>query len=209
MQQKMLVLDDHRAVASMIACYFCAEFEVDCVTALAELITATQKTQYDVLIIDLKIGKDDVLANLARIRASNPHIVVFSGTYTFHDFCDCVKSGIKCFVGKDEGVERLACAVSSACQGSEYYPPSMMKSLLALHKKDKPLLNKTQLAVLTLLANKPDASNDEIGKLICKAPGTVANIVSILLETFDVDNRYLLAAQAQRLGYGLPEHLVH
>ncbi len=130
---KVLVVDDERAIRRTLCEIL--EFEkytVEEATDGLEAVTKVETTQYDVIIMDIKMPKMDGLEALEKIQSIAPDtpVIMISGHGTIETAVDAVKKGAFDYISKPPDLNRLLITVRNALDKS-----SLVQETKTLKKK--------------------------------------------------------------------------
>jgi two-component system, NtrC family, nitrogen regulation response regulator NtrX len=130
---KVLVVDDERSIRRTLREILTFEnYEVDEAEDGLEAVTKVETTQYDVIIMDIKMPKLDGLEALERIQSLAPDtpVIMISGHGTIETAVDAVKKGAFDYISKPPDLNRLLITVRNALDKS-----SLMQETKTLKKK--------------------------------------------------------------------------
>ncbi|MEY4927967.1 MAG: hypothetical protein RI894_2403 [Bacteroidota bacterium] len=130
---KVLVVDDERAIRRTLCEIL--EFEkytVEEATDGLEAVSKVETTQYDVIIMDIKMPKMDGLEALEKIQSIAPDtpVIMISGHGTIETAVDAVKKGAFDYISKPPDLNRLLITVRNALDKS-----SLVQETKTLKKK--------------------------------------------------------------------------
>ncbi len=130
---KVLVVDDERAIRRTLCEIL--EFEKYTVEEAVdglEAVTKVETTQYDVIIMDIKMPKMDGLEALDKIQSIAPDtpVIMISGHGTIETAVDAVKKGAFDYISKPPDLNRLLITVRNALDKS-----SLVQETKVLKKK--------------------------------------------------------------------------
>jgi two-component system, NtrC family, nitrogen regulation response regulator NtrX len=130
---KVLVVDDERSIRRTLREILTFEnYEVEEAEDGLEAVTKVETTQYDVIIMDIKMPKLDGLEALERIQSLAPDtpVIMISGHGTIETAVDAVKKGAFDYISKPPDLNRLLITVRNALDKS-----SLMQETKTLKKK--------------------------------------------------------------------------
>jgi DNA-binding NarL/FixJ family response regulator len=197
----LLLIDDHelfrdglRAVLSTRA-----EFQVvgEAGTA-AEGLTAFQKHQPDVTLLDLKLPDGTGLEVLAKIRSHDPRArVLMLTTYDGdEDIHRAMKAGASGYLLKSIPSAQLFEAIKAVHEGRQYYPPAVKERLAERASFEE--LTAREVEVLTLIAK--GMSNKDIAGVLKASEFTIKAHVRNILAKLGVEARTEAAMLAVQRG---------
>jgi DNA-binding NarL/FixJ family response regulator len=141
---RLVVVDDHAAVADAIAARLRCEPDVEIVASTTDpesAFAAIDALQPNVVIVDADLGRHDGLALVRRIREADPRVAAV--TITGHDdegvAAAAVQAGALAFVLKDEPTNDLVDAVHCVAAGGARLPAHLLAGVLeSLRRPDEP-----------------------------------------------------------------------
>jgi two-component system, NtrC family, nitrogen regulation response regulator NtrX len=144
---KVLVVDDERSIRRTLREILTFEnYEVEEAEDGLEAVTKVETTQYDVIIMDIKMPKLDGLEALEKIQniAPDTPVIMISGHGTIETAVDAVKKGAFDYISKPPDLNRLLITVRNALDKS-----SLMQETKTLKKKINklrvpPIIGETQ-----------------------------------------------------------------
>lgn len=176
-----------------------------------EALEVIERTQPDVVLLDLRMPRLDGVGVLKRLSAAGklPPTLVLT---TFDDdtaLFDAIRAGAKGFLLKDCSHERLARSVRDIAAGRTAIEPVVTERILRAVEAAPPLpfesaeiiepLTGREAAIVRLLAG--GYSNREIGDLLNLGEGTIKNHISNVLSKLGVRDRTRAVLKAIDLGY--------
>ena len=173
-------------------------------------VAAIQRVQPDVVLLDVRMPKQDGLGVLRTLRDADalPPTILLT---TFDDdevLLEGLKAGAKGYLLKDVSLEQLTAAIRTVAAGGLVVRPAVTERVLrglehirrdfdALSPPDP--LTKREVDVLRLIAG--GYSNREIAEALGTAEGTVKNHASSILSKLGVRDRTRAVLKALELGY--------
>lgn len=102
-----------------------------------ELASLVTKTFPDVVLLDVRMGEDNGLAAVEKIRETSPRTRVIAITaYDDEEILTAaVQAGVDGFLVKDAGLDDLAAAIRAVASGKGFISPSATKQFLQLAAK--------------------------------------------------------------------------
>lgn len=163
---RVLVVDDHRTLADAIALALAGEPDLDCVGCapdLASALVAVDELRPDVVVMDLRLGRDDGLEATTRVLARRPEVrvVVLTAFVSPGLLLRVAEAGGVALLPKDGALEDLLTAVRTAAPGRFFAPSALLRSMArtASDAEDaRRMLTPRELDVLGLLARGCDAT---------------------------------------------------
>lgn len=168
--------------------------EVSASLTSSEAVAFLHRQTPDVVVLD--ITHPGTLQRMEPvIRQESELAVVGFGVGGQKDAMRCAEAGISAFVGRDESIEDLDCAVRKAVKGEAVCNPRLtarlIRHLAALtgnaHEKAGNCLTRREKEVASLV--KRGLSNKEIAIELGISPATVKNHVHMILEKLDMPRR--------------------
>lgn len=177
----------------------------------AEALTAAERLQPDVVLMDLRMPVMDGIVATTAMRDRWPAIPVLVLT-TFDDDASlfgALRAGAAGYLLKDVSSDTLVAAVTAAARGESFLQSTVTGRVVAafarLMESGGPRaealvmpLSPREREILALLGT--GASNKEIADRLCLAEGTVKNHVTNVLTKLDVRDRTQAALRARQLG---------
>ena len=156
----------------------------------------------DLVILDVGLPDADGIKLVSEIHARHQvPVLVFSASSDERTIRACERNGASGFVGKSAKPNILISAIDRILAGERYFPPAYVEwSKTAVD--DTVSLSDRQERVLRLLV--AGYRNKDIADNLHFADGTVKNIVTELLQLFQVDSRQRLILAALGVGYKPP-----
>jgi DNA-binding NarL/FixJ family response regulator len=174
----------------------------------AEAVEVVEKTNPDLVLMDLKMAGMNGVEATRRIRERHPEVKVLVLT-TFDDdewVFDAIRAGASGYLLKDMPREKVIEAVRGTALGKSFIDPSIAGKLLdqVATKQELPQtlltdkLSEREIDVLRLMAH--GFSNADIADRLHLSEGTVRNHVSSILAKLDVPDRTQAAIIAIKHG---------
>ena len=212
---RVLVADDQRLVREGLCVLLDLIPDIRVVGEAADGVTAVEQAQCiqpDVVLMDVRMPKQDGVAATRKVRETCPDVQVIILT-TFDDdeyVFEGLRAGAAGYLLKDVRSEQLAEAIRAAAQGEAFIQPSVTRKVVAEFtrltererlRREQPLvdpLSARELEVLALVAE--GLSNQEIADRLYIATGTVKNHVSNILSKLGARDRTQAMLRAQEIG---------
>lgn len=158
-----------------------------------------QKEKVDLVISDLRIGREDGLELLKKSKKQNPNLkyIIFSGSSRRDDILKTKQLGADGYIQKDTKVEDIVYGIDVVSRGSCYYSPGVMEKLLVALPQEFRRLTLRERQVLDLL--RTGLTNAEIASQLFISEGTTKKHISSILGKLNVSNRIEAIIYANKL----------
>jgi two-component system response regulator DevR len=204
---RILVVDDHAIVRLGLTALLndLPDMEVvgEAGTA-AEAITAVEKLQPDVVLMDIRLPGEGGIEATRQVstRFSKSKVVILTSFADDELVMRAINAGAVGYVLKQVGTAELLRAIQAAARGEALLDPSITARLLSrvreAERKDEQdafrELSDREMDVLKYLAR--GKTNAEIGRMLNLSEKTVGNYVGSMFEKLGLNNRIELAAYA-------------
>jgi len=208
-QIRVLIADDHPIVRQGLGVVLAAQPDMELVAEATdgqEAVDLVQKTQPDVIVMDLVMPVKDGLTAIKEIDQLHlsARILVLTSFPDDNNVFDAIKAGAMGFLLKDSPPEYLLEAIRTVHQGESALHPSIARKLVEEIKSptDLPLaeepLTPRELDVLKCLAR--GQSNREIATELSISTRTVTTHVRNILDKLHLANRTQAALYAREKG---------
>jgi DNA-binding NarL/FixJ family response regulator len=188
---RVLVVDDHRTFADLLARALAAEPGLECVAQAhtsAEAVVAVGQHRPDVVLMDLQLPDRDGIATTALLTASHPQlrVLILTAQAGPAEMARAAAAGAAGFLAKDGSLSDVLDAVRSAERGTLILPPSVTAGFAqhdgSLARSDNPGLTPRELQVLRLLGQGRDPRGiaRELGVSLNTCRGYVKSILAKL-----------------------------
>jgi NarL family two-component system response regulator LiaR len=206
---RVLVADDHAIVRKGICALLATERDIEVVGEAQdgqEVIAQAQRTQPDVILMDLVMPITDGLEATRRIRAHQPRarILVLTSFAGDEQVFPAIRAGAMGYLLKDSDPRELVQAIVQVYRGESSLHPSVARRLLQElsepreHDTVSDGLTEREIDVLRLLAQ--GHSNREISAILTISEATVRTHVSNILAKLNLCSRTQAALYALREG---------
>jgi two-component system, NarL family, response regulator len=197
----VLIADDHPVVREGLAALIARHEDMHVVgeaTNGNEAVEMFQQQAPDVTLMDLRMpGVDGVTAiNMIRDRNPNARIIILTTYDGDHDIYRGLRAGAKSYLLKDANRSDLLDTIRAVHSGETLIPPTVAAKL-AQHMS-QPELTAREVDVLKLMS--AGCSNQEIGRRLFIAEGTVKAHVNNILNKLNVNDRTQAVTLALRRG---------
>jgi len=159
-------------------------------------LAAIHLQQPDIVLLDIRMplmNGVEVLENLQQQRCRIPVLVLT--TFDDHELVsDCIRFGARGYLRKDVGLEELTRAIDCLTAGGEWLQPAITQRINRVvagqeSAADLPPVELTNAEVRVLRLIAAGCSNQEIADSLHRAPGTVRNQVSAILDKLQARDR--------------------
>lgn len=192
---RVMVVDDHAVVRSGLKAFLMVFDDLDLVGEASsgkEAIQVAERTQPDVILMDLLMPEMDGAAATREIRSRWPNMQVVALTSFRED--EVVKNALQAgaigYLLKNVGADELADAIRSAYAGRPTLAPEAAQVLIESSRQPEPPtydLTERERDVLSLLVK--GMSNNEIAKQLVVSRSTVKFHVSSILSKMGASSR--------------------
>ena len=209
---RVLLVDDHRTFAELLAMALDAQPDISCVGHVpdaAQAQDAVARLQPDVVIVDVRLGKEDGLALVPRLTALRAGLraLVLTASMDPTDIARAAAAGACGYLPKAGALTEVLSAVRTSRPGQLVLPPSMVLDLVALDRRSRdragpppgtPQLTTRERQVLELLGEGLDVN--AIAKRLGIRVSTCRGYVQCILGKLDVHTQLEAVVQATALG---------
>ncbi|MGH4122968.1 MAG: response regulator [Clostridium sp.] len=189
---KLVIVDDHPMVRKGIISILTNEKNIDEIkeaSNVEEAMNIIIKDEIEMAIIDLRLGSDDGLEIVARVKKMNlkTKCVVLTSFIPHEDFKRAEKMDVDGYILKEAFAEDIIYAIRLISRGKKYYDPEILKQ--------KDVLNNSLIYQLTDRENDvlkevgKGLSNEEIAKILYISEHTVKKHVSNILYKLNLNHR--------------------
>jgi two-component system NarL family response regulator len=198
---KVVVADDHTLMREGVAAVIARQSDMTVVAEAAdgpEVIAIVEKVQPDVLLLDLRMPKQDGIAVTEQLHPKFPDLaIVILSTYdTDDDILRALRAGARAYLLKDTPPEELANCVRTVHEGRNYVSATVGAKLAA--QATQTSLTFRELDVIKLIAQ--GCLNKEIADRLSITEGTVKSHTSALFLKLGAANRTEAVREAVRRG---------
>ncbi len=198
----IIVVDDHPVVAHSVGMVLSDEgFEVRAALSAQDLRGCLKDGASAAALIILDVGLPDAdgIKLVSEIHADHGlPVLIFSALSDEKIIRACDRNGAAGFVSKSSNPRTLVCAIGKILSGERFFPQSYL-DWIKTASDDTMVLSERQERVLRHLI--AGYRNKDIAEILHFAEGSVKNIVTELLQIFQVDSRQRLILAALDLGY--------
>lgn len=209
-QVKLLLVEDYRIFADLLADRMRAESSVEGVeiaATLSEARVSLRLSRPDLILLDLNVAGEMGLDLLANVRRSSdpPRVLMLSASDGVEQIVRALEAGAEGWVSKTAAFETLMFAIGEVLHGNLYLAPAtlgpVVRHLLSRSRADEgfvELLSDRQLEVLRCVV--AGMSRAECAEYLHVSVNTVRTHVQMLLKRADVHSTLALASLARDLG---------
>lgn len=190
---KMLIVDDHFLVRRGLASLFEEDKNIECIKEacnIDEAINIIKKDEPNIILVDLKLGKEDGLELVLKAKKinSSTKFIIITTFISQENFLRAEQIGLDGYIIKDAFSEDIFYAISVVSRGKKYYDPSIM-NYKNPSKKDSLIETLTDREKDVLRELGKGYSNDEIAKQLYISQNTVKKHVSSILAKLNINQR--------------------
>ena len=198
---RVLLVDDHALLRTGVAKIINQEPDLQVVAEAengAEAITAYERHQPDVTLLDLRMPVMEGVEAVKQIRAKDPRaLLIVLTTYDRDDeISQALKAGAKAYVLKDIAADELVDCIRKVLAGKTYIAPAAAAKLA--EGVTRVQLTPREMSTLRLLAD--GQSNKEIANALNISERTVKTHLAHLFEKLGVTSRTEAIKVATRRG---------
>lgn len=183
---RVLLVDDHRVLASSLAVVLDAEPDLvaaGVASTLAQARAMMTSAAPDVVLLDHRLPDGDGVAAIGELLALRPsaRVVVLTATAAEHVLVAAIEAGASGFLSKTRGLDEITQAVRSAAAGESVISPELLARLLPRFSRGgggRVELTEREREVLSLVAQ--GLSNAAIAQRMTVSVHTVRNHVANL-----------------------------
>lgn len=203
---RILLVDDHPLMVAGLKMTISQWAEFDVVGVASNGLEAVQLCQDlvpNLVIMDMQMPELSGWDAIDRIKSCNPHTRILALT-TFDDaetVASALEAGCDGFLLKVIDPEELRAALHSLLKGIRVFDEDVMDDFRKSQEaRNLPNFSSREIQVLNFIGQ--GMTNAEIAEKISLRPGTVKNLVSLLL------NKTACISRAQLVNYALKNNLV-
>ncbi len=210
---RVLIADDHPLFRHGIAALLSATEDLEPVgeaTTGEEAIALAERTQPDVILMDIRMPGVNGIEATRRILLQSPHIRILVVTMFEDDgsVFAAMRAGARGYVLKEADKEELLRAIRAVGGGEAIFSPAIATRLLEYFAQPRPAappdvfpeLTEREREILHLIAQ--GKGNSEIAVRLVLSPHTVRNYVSSIFTKLQVDGRAQAIIRAREAGLG-------
>src|SRR6516225_7844792 len=124
---RVALIDDHPVYREGLRAVLSAQDDVQVVADAHEGYAAVEKSQPDVVLLDLALPGPDGITAARELLRRNPRrrVLMVSMRLDEHTVADALSVGVLGYAGKDQPIDELLQAVRTVAQGRTYVPPRL------------------------------------------------------------------------------------
>lgn len=207
---RILLADDHNVLRQGMAQALNAQPDMQVVAQASngrEAITLAQKSQPNVVLIDINMPEMDGVEATRHLSATSPDIgIIILTMYRRDDYVfEAIKAGASGYLLKEVELEDLLAAIRAVAHGEAVLDPAIAGRVLAEFRRpshttesDENQLAERDLEILRLVAQ--GLTNQAIADQLLLAEKTVRNRLSLIFKQLHLENRTQAALYAMRKG---------
>lgn len=183
---RVLVVDDHRTFADLLALALAAEVDLECVgtaTNVSVAVGMTRALNPDLVIMDVQLGDGDGIAATAQLTREFPdlRVVVLTAFVDNALMRRAIDAGACALLPKDGALDEMLQALRTAQRGGFAVHPNLLMSLVggSAPKPRAPVLTQREQDVLRMLAEASDTRliARELGISVSTCRGYVKSVL--------------------------------
>ena len=192
----ILVSDDHQLILDGIGSYLKTSYPTSSISFAknkSTLIHELKTKEFDVLLQDIRLGKDDAREFIKDVFELQPNlkVIVVSTLFDTLTVKTILNQGVHGYVIKVDGLEEIHLAIEAVLKGNTYLSQSLQKQLIDSSLTDNSdedtiLLTQREREVLTEILN--EKSTKAIAETLFISEKTVEGYRANLFVKFDVKN---------------------
>lgn len=206
----ILISDDHQLILDGISAFLKNSFPesfIDSAKTKSELIQKLNERQFDILLQDIRLGKDDAREFLKEVYLVQPalKIIIVSTLSDPITVKTLINQGVDGYVIKVDGLDEILQAIKAVQNGEKYISPALQKHLIdaslsqTTSTNDNIELTGREREVLKEILN--EKSTKAIAETLFISEKTVESYRANLFVKFDVKNVAGLVKKAILLGF--------
>lgn len=190
---RLLIVDDHFLVRNGLASLFKDDKNIEYVKEACNIdegINIIVKDRPDIVLVDLRLGKEDGLDLVLRGKKINEKIkfIILTTFISQENFLRAEQIGLDGYIIKDAFSEDIFYAINAVSRGKKYYDPSII-NYKNPSKKDAMAESLTSREKDVLRELGKGYSNEEIAKQLYISENTVKKHVSNVLAKLNINHR--------------------
>lgn len=201
----MLVVDDHRTFAELLAFALAGQADLECIgtaDSVEKGVALAIRLQPDIVVMDVRVGEGDGIEATAEITARLPEtrVVVLTAHTTQSLLARAAAAGAACLLPKDGSLDEVLTALRSARRDAFAVHPTLLKMLIVTREDDHTLpgLTAREREVLQMLGDGVDVTG--ISRTLGISVNTCRGYVRSIFVKLDAHSQIEAVAIARRLG---------
>lgn len=193
---KLLIVDDDPLVCHSLQLLLGKEPDFEVIgTALngEEAVRLCRRDKPDVVLLDIQMPVMDGIAAAKEIKQTSPSIQILMLT-TFQDERNirlALQAGAEGYLLKSSSIDQMANQIRTVASGAMVLSPSVLQTIMEPSTEALDGLTERETDILERVAQ--GMSNKEISEQLYLSPGTVRNIVTVILDKLELRDRTQLA----------------
>lgn len=188
---KILLVDDHPMVRKGLASVLSLEENVEEIKEAAnidESMKLLSKYDADIVIVDLKLGKEDGLqvVSLARKKNSKAKFIILTSSSKKDDFIRAQEAGVDGYILKEAFAEDIMYSIRVVARGKKFFDSEMLQYVASEEDELKDLTPREK-DVLSELSR--GLSNMQIAKQLYISENTVKKHISSIFSKLGLSHR--------------------
>jgi len=189
---KVLVVDDHPLVRKGILSILSSEEGITDIIEASNVKEALDKLSShnpDIVIVDLRLGKEDGLAVVIKGKNSGctAKFIILTSSSSKEDFLRAQEAGIDGYILKEAFSEDIIYAFHVVARGKKFFDPDMLQ--YQIEKTDDNLYELTPREKDVLIELGKGLSNSQIAKRLYISEHTVKKHISSILSKLGLNHR--------------------
>jgi DNA-binding NarL/FixJ family response regulator len=202
---KILIVDDHPLVRKGLSLTLSIAEDIDEVqeaSNVAEAVNLLTEDEYEIAIIDLKLGKEDGLEIVKSAKNKNlkTKYIILTSSLQKEDFLKSKQAGVHGYLLKDAFSEDILFALQMIQRGKKYFDTEILEYSIREEADQLEQLTLREKDVLIELGK--GLSNEEIAQTLFISEHTVKKHVSSILAKLELAHRTQAALLANNLSRG-------
>lgn len=137
---RVLIIDDHRTFAELLAMALDAQSDIICVGQAQEegdALEQVDRLSPDVVLVDVHLGRSNGLDVAARLLVDRPdlRVIVLTASSAALDVARAAAAGACAYLVKTGGLSEVLAAIRTARSGRLRLPPTLVRELASLERR--------------------------------------------------------------------------
>lgn len=207
MSIRVLLVEDHQLVGAALGAALAGHDDLELLGVAATFdgaLAASRRGHPDVVLVDLRLGRECALDRLGELRSSAPsaRALVLTGWATEHALSIALAAGARGLLSKAQPLEALVDGIRRVHHGELVVCPELVPALVRRATAGT-VLDGREIEVVAMLAGA--CSTSEIAERLCLSRHTVRNRIAASMAKLQVHSRVDLVREATRQGFVVPE----